>query len=506
MQTHFNTFDTRNQSTLYENNHSKKSNQLSCELIKLNYKNMNKITLLFGVFLLSITLNAQKDKQPNVLIILSDDQGWGDVGFNGCTDIPTPNLDQLAADGVIFSQGYAAHPYCSPSRAGLLSGRNQQRFGHENNLPYTDADADDGFPLTQLMMSELLSDYDFQTCAIGKWHLGDSISLWPDKRGFDDWYGFWGGGMNYWGKPKHNDPYHGVLRNGVPVPLDEITYLTDDFTNEAVNYIDGYVKKDKPFFMYLAYNAPHTPIQVTNEYTKAVSHIEDGERAAYGAMVYAMDQGIGKVIQKLKDEGEYENTLIFFYSDNGGTRYRASNAPYRGYKGMLFEGGIRVPFIMAYPGHLKGGKTYHKMVSALDIYPTILAATGLKHPEPETLAGVDIMPFVKGKKKGEPHTDLYWRYSDGAGYAMRLGKYKMVMSGFKKDFFLFDMEQDPYEHTNIASEMPEKLAEMKQLYAKWDKGNIKALWQDPHAANLSKEEGGRQKALDRATSGEKSNK
>jgi len=459
--------------------------------------------LVIGVVMPAMAKNTIK-KQANVLIILSDDQGWGDVGFNRCTDIPTPNLDKLAADGVIFTQAYASHPYCSPSRAGLLSGRYQQRFGHENNLPYTDADADDGLPLSQLMVSELLQASDFQTCAIGKWHLGDSINYWPNKRGFDDWFGFWGGGMSYWGDSKKRDGLMGgVLRNGQPVPLSEITYLTDDFSAEAVNYIDAYLKNEKPFFMYLAYNAPHTPIHVSQKYLKAVSHIEDGERAAYAAMVVAMDEGIGKVIQKLKDEGVYDNTLIFFYSDNGGTRQRASNRPYRGYKGMLFEGGIRVPFLMTYPSEIKGGQTYHKMVSAYDIFPTILNALAVNHPEPNSLSGVDLLPYINGKKTNEPHETLFWRYSDGAGYAMRLGKYKMIMSGFKQQFLLFDMEKDPYEHHNLASVMPDKLEEMKKLYKHWDAQNINGLWQDPHAENISKEEGRRQQVLDKATSGEK---
>ncbi|OHX64197.1 sulfatase family protein [Flammeovirga pacifica] len=473
---------------------------------------MNKTTIIKVILLCafitgcsSSKVNKLKTKQPNVLIILSDDQGWGDVGFNGCTDIPTPNLDQLAKEGIVFSQGYAAHPYCSPSRAGLLSGRNQQRFGHENNLPYNDAKADDGLPLDQLLISELLQKNDYKTCAIGKWHLGDSINYWPNKRGFDDWYGFWGGGMNYWGDiKKGRNEYGGLLKNGVPVPKSEITYLTDDFSNAAVNYIDQYKKEEKSFFMYLAYNAPHTPIQVTNEYTKAVDHIEDGDRAAYAAMVYGMDVGIGKVIQKLKDIGEYENTLIFFYSDNGGTRYRANNQPFRGYKGMLFEGGIRVPFLMTYPGHIKGGQTYEKMISALDIYPTILATTNIKHPDAEKLDGINLTPYLKGENELKPHNELYWRYSDGAGKAMRLGKYKMIMSGFKNnEYFLFDIENDPYEHHNLAKKYPEKLKEMQLLYDKWDAQNVDALWQDPHAKNISKEEYKRQSALDKATSGDK---
>lgn len=462
---------------------------------------MKKITIAILLSLLFLSGFTQKKDKPNVIIILSDDQGFGDVGFNGCTDIPTPNLDQLANSGVVFSQGYASHPYCSPSRAGLLTGRYQQRFGHENNLPYTDAKADDGLPLNELMLSELLQKNDYRTCAIGKWHLGDSTQFWPNKRGFDDWFGFWGGGMSYWGDTGKKPATAGVLRNGKIVPRSELTYLTDDFTNAAVEYIEEYNKEDKPFFMYLAYNAPHAPIQATKEYTEKVKHIEDGKRAGYAAMVVGMDAGIGKVIQKLKETGEFNNTLIFFYSDNGGHLHGASNSPYRGHKGMLFEGGIHVPFLVSWPSKIKSYKKYTEIISALDIYPTILKATGVKHPNPEKLDGVDLLPYIKGENKKAPHKVLFWRYSDGAGYAVRKGKYKMVMSGYKKEFFLFDIKNDPYEHTNLSSKLPVKLEELKGLYAEWNKETVPALWQDPHAKNLSKEEEKRQNYIDAATRG-----
>ncbi|PKQ64262.1 N-acetylgalactosamine-6-sulfatase [Labilibaculum filiforme] len=463
---------------------------------------MKKTAFAILFALLSFSGISQKNEKPNVIIILSDDQGFGDVGFNGCTDIPTPNLDQLANSGVIFTQGYASHPYCSPSRAGLLTGRYQQRFGHENNLPYTEAKVDDGLPLSELMLSELLQKNDYQTCAIGKWHLGDSIQFWPNNRGFDDWFGFWGGGMNYWGDTGNQPATAGVLRDGKVVPSSELTYLTDDFTNAAIDYIDEYNKTEKPFFMYLAYNAPHAPVQATKQYTDKVKHIEDGKRAAYAAMVVGMDAGIGKVIDKLKETGEYDNTLIFFYSDNGGHLGGASSAPYRGHKGMLFEGGIHIPFLVSWPNKIKDKQKYNETISALDIYPTILEATGIKHPNSEKLDGVNLFPYLKGENKNAPHDVLFWRYSDGAGYAVRKGKYKMVLSGYKKEFFLFDIDNDPYEHTNLSAELPAKLAELKGLYAEWNKETVPALWQDPHAQNLSKEEQNRQNFIDAATRGE----
>ena len=446
---------------------------------------------------------ATKGDRPNVIIILSDDQGWGDVGFNGCTDIPTPNLDKLAEGGISFQCGYATHPYCSPSRAGLLSGRYQYRFGHENNMPYNDEHPDAGLPLDQLLISKLLHQNGYQTCAIGKWHLGDAEKFWPTNRGFDDWFGFSGGGNNYWGDSGKKNPMKGILRNGKPVPLDELTYLTDDFSEAAVRYIDTYTKSDKPFFMYLAYNAPHAPIQATREYLDKTEHIEDGKRASYAGMVVGLDAGIGKVIQKLKDSGEYDNTLIFFYSDNGGHLGGASSAPFRGHKGMLFEGGIREPFLISWPKKIKGGSRYQQFISALDIYPTILAAAGVQHPQPEKLDGVNLLPYLSGKKTASPHDILFWRYSDGLGYAVRKNDWKLVKSGYKHAFLLFNLKNDPYEHHNLAAQFPEKMEELKADYARWEKGTVPAKWHDPHPKNVAKEAKEREAIIKRACAGEK---
>ncbi|MFY0607692.1 MAG: sulfatase [Cyclobacteriaceae bacterium] len=461
------------------------------------------------LFTLLLTLScfvvlAQQESnssRPNVLIILSDDQGWGDVGFNGCTDIPTPNLDALAAEGVVMTQGYASHPYCSPSRAGLLTGRYQQRFGHENNIPYQIATKDDGLPVEELLISEALQKVGYRTCAIGKWHLGDSSQYWPNNQGFDDWYGFIGGGLSYWGNTGKKGAVHGILHNGQIVPIEEISYLTDDFSREAVSYIDQYSKDDDPFFMYLAYNAPHSPLQSPNEYLKVMDHQEDGQRAVYGAMVYAMDKGIGQVIEKLKETGEYENTLIFFYSDNGAALNGASSHPFRGHKGMLFEGGIRVPFLVSWPAQLDNGNVYDQPISALDIYPTILKAADVEYTEAQTLDGVDMLPFLKGQDHKRPHEDLYWRYSDGAGRAVRKGDYKLIWSGYKQKYLLFDLAIDPYEQNNLAAEMPDKVNELAQAFDNWNEGTIPAKWQDPHAENVLKEESKRQGWIDAAAKG-----
>ncbi|MBK1875295.1 sulfatase-like hydrolase/transferase [Pelagicoccus mobilis] len=450
----------------------------------------------------SAFLFAAKGERPNVIIILSDDQGWGDVGFNGATDIPTPHLDRLAADGTIFNAGYAAHPYCSPSRAGLMAGVYQHRFGHDNNTPYKHDDPEAGLPLDQTMLSEVLQENGYATAAIGKWHLGDFPKFWPNNRGFDYWYGMYSGGMSYWGDQKAKTPkMDRILRNGEIVPFDEITYLTDDFTNEAISFIDR--EKENPFFIYLAYNAPHGPIHATSEYLDKVEHIEDGKRAAYAGLVVGLDEGVGKVVQKLKDEGIYDNTLIFFYSDNGAMRHGASSYPYRGFKGMLFEGGIRVPFCVTWGDRFLSGAKLDEPITALDIFPTVLSAAGIEQSPELGLEGLDLTPMLSGESSSLPSRELYWRVSGGAGYAVRQGDYKLVHSIFKPEPFLFNLRDDPYENTNLAKQMPEKFQEMLKLYKSWNTQNIEPKWDDPHFANRDKEVEGRESYIRKAKAGEK---
>ncbi|PWJ37949.1 sulfatase family protein [Sediminitomix flava] len=464
------------------------------------------ICLLYPFFIHAQTSSKKtKNTSPNILIIVSDDQGWGDVGFNG-SDIPTPQLDALAEEGIVFTQGYASHPYCSPSRAGLLSGRYQQRFGHENNIPYQKVKETDGLPLEELLMSEHFETQGYQTCAIGKWHLGDHEKFWPNNRGFDDWFGFYGGGNDYWGRLNKNKAKNsGVLQNGEIVAQEKLSYLTDDFSNAASKYIEKYSQSEKPFFMYLAYNAPHSPIQAPKKYFDEVAHIEDGHRAAYAAMVVGMDQGIQKVVEKLKETGEYENTIIIFYSDNGAHTNGASSFPFRGHKGMLFEGGIRVPFLISWPKGIEGGKKFEHFITALDVFPTLVDASGVEPPNKE-LDGVSLIPYLNNKKRKAPHKTHFWRYSDGAGYAVRHGDYKLVYSGYKLKHLLFDLENDPYEQSNLADKFPNKVNELVRLYEEWSIGTVKAKWYDPHAANVLKEEKKRQSFLDKASAGEKPKK
>ncbi|WP_343328550.1 sulfatase family protein [Polaribacter staleyi] len=467
------------------------------------------LLILVALQSFNVISQSKKNKKPNVIIILADDLGWGDVGFNGATDIPTPQLDALAKNGVIFTAGYATHPYCGPSRAGLLAGRSQQRFGCENNIGSDFDGPEAGLPLSETLISEVLKENGYRTCAIGKWHLGNTSAFWPNNRGFDDWFGFAGGSRNYWGKlmdkswNKNVVDWYQIMRNGKPEPLENLSYLTDDFTKAAVEYIDGYSKSDNPFFMYLAYNAPHAPIQATTEYLKLTDHIEQGDRAAYGAMVAGMDVGIGKVIEKLKQTGEYENTLIFFYSDNGGHGKGSSQAPYRGQKGMLFEGGIRVPFLMSWPAGFKGGIQYNEPIVGYDIFPTILKAANITSKKQKLLEGVNLLPFVKEEKAHEVlHKTIFWRYSDGEGYAVRKGDYKLIKELVRNELFLFNIKKDPYEHDNLREIFPQKVKELQAEYEQWDKINVTNIWPDKHIPNVLKTRKERERVILKTSAGE----
>lgn len=444
--------------------------------------------IYFLVIIFSHGIYAQKKplNKPNIIIILTDDQGWADVGFNGCTDIPTPNLDKMASEGVIFSNGYVSHPYCSPSRAGLLTGRYQARFGHDCNLPYKDTnDETIGTPLSEKLISEALKEQGYRTSAIGKWHIGDDEALHPTQQGFDEWYGFPGGSMDFWGTP--NGKHQTIFRNGAKVPLNEITYLTDDFTNEAINFINK--KDDKPFFIYLAYNSPHAPNQSPEKYLEKTNHIEYAGRSIYGAMVNGVDAGVGKIDSTLVSNGIKDNTIVVFLSDNGGRGTFADNKPNRGYKGMLYEGGIKVPYFINWPEKINNNQVYDNIVSSLDIYPTLLDASGARVSKEKQLEGTNLLPYILNKKKGEPHNLLYWRSVGGFEYAVRKGDYKLYKSDSpNRKIQLFNLKDDAYERKDISKNHPEIVAKLQEHYKKWDAKNMVPGWIDPHEENVYKEE------------------
>jgi arylsulfatase B len=377
--------------------------------------------------------------RPNILLIIADDLGYGELGCQGNPQIPTPNIDAIAKNGIRFTSGYVSAPNCSPSRAGILTGKYQTRFGYENN-PIGAKNDDPGFglPTDQKTMAEVLHNNGYATAVIGKWHLGGTAKYHPMRRGFDEFFGFLHEGHSYayptWKEVtsmyrrltlpdgtkgrliKGNTVYYTAMGYDEPPydannpilqgsqPVEESSYLTEAFTREAISFIDR--KKDQPFFLEVAFNSVHSPMQAKNEDLAGLSSIEDIQRRIFAGMLMNMDRGIGRIIQKLKESGLEENTIIIFLSDNGGpTReLTSSNLPLRGEKGNLYEGGIRVPFMIQWKGQIPSGKTYENPVISLDIMPTVAAATGAESPP--DIDGVNLLPYIKGEKSGHPHQSL----------------------------------------------------------------------------------------------------
>lgn len=451
---------------------------------------MNNYSIILLSFVLLISgceINKQKDKSnPNIILILTDDQGYLDVGFNGSNDILTPNIDNLAREGIVFSNGYVTHPYCSPSRAGIMTGRYQQRFGHEHNVPFKPDDINLGTPLNEILLSDKMKSLGYNTYAIGKWHLGDNQKFLPHKRGFDKWFGFSGGSMNYWGNPSKNGRMQ-IQRNDSIIESGNLTYLTDDFTNEALSNIRN--NGDKPFFMFLSYNAPHSPDQTTIEHLKKTNHIEFGKRSVYGAMISAIDYGLGKINTLLSEMNIKDNTMIIFLSDNGGRLDVANNGPFRGHKGMLFEGGIRVPFAISWPSRLKKNIIFDEPIISLDLFTTCMAAAGLIAKESDKLDGINLLPYLEEKRKNKlQKRTLFWRVANGKEYAIRKGKYKLIQSAYKNKIMLFDLENDKMETNDIAKEMPAIVSELSEDYKNWNNELMPPLWDDPHMENVVLEE------------------
>ena len=455
---------------------------------------MNKLFLYSAFFLVVACTTSQSDqknvtpssnKQPNIILVLTDDQGFKDVGFNGSEDILTPNIDNIAKQGIVFTNGYVSHPYCSPSRAGIMTGRYQQRFGHEHNVPFAPEDDTMGTPINEVFLSHKMKEAGYNTYAIGKWHLGDHPSFLPHHRGFDKWFGFSGGHMNFWGLPQNNNRMY-VQRNDTKIPASALTYLTDDFTQEALSNIKN--NGDKPFFMYLSYNAPHSPDHATIEYLNKTAHIEFGKRSVYGAMIAGIDSGVGKIDALLTKMGIRDNTMIIFLSDNGGRLDAANNNPYRGHKGMLFEGGIRVPFALSWPAKLPKGKTYSEPIISLDLFATCIAAAGLESNASDALDGINLLPFLSAANGQNTERPLFWRVANGEEYAIRKGNFKLIKSAYKNKTMLFDLEQDEMEVNDIATKHPAIVAQLLKLYENWNSELESPLWIDPHLKNVKKEE------------------
>ncbi len=399
----------------------------------------------------------QKPSSPNVILILVDDLGYQDVGFNGCSDIPTPNIDRIASEGVKFTQGYVSYAVCGPSRAGLITGRYQDRFGFGRNPLFAPNDPEMGLPLTEETLAEVLKKADYKSIAIGKWHLGAHQSLRPLSRGFDAFFGFLSGGHTYFPETwtlrdeyevaSQFDAYRTkLLRDNTR--MEENEYLTDALSREAVNYIGQY--QDGPFFMYLAYNAPHTPLQATEKYLSRFEDIEDPKRKTYAAMVSAVDDGVGKILDKLEQLNIDQNTIIFFLSDNGGPeRVNASdNGVLKGGKGDLFEGGVRVPFAMRWPSKIPKGTIFHAPVISLDIFATVIAQVRQPVETKHQLDGVDLLPYVLGERTDSPHELLFWRKFDQNQYAVRNAAGDKIIS-LKDRIELFNLQENISENNAL---------------------------------------------------------
>ncbi len=442
-------------------------------------------SVLSLLFVLSFTLPVFAAK-PNVLLIVADDLGYHDVGFQGSKEIPTPHLDKLAARSLRCTNGYVSHPFCSPTRAGIMTGRYQHRFGHENNPAWLPQSTTAGLSLAETTFPSLMKQAGYTTGAVGKWHLGAHPQFHPNKRGFDEYFGALGGGHQYFPGDKGGLEYTIPLnRNGKDEA--QTKYLTELFGDEAAAFIGRHAGESKPWMLYLAFNAPHTPLQAPKEWLDKLAGIADEKRRTYAAMVCALDAAIGGVMAKLDETKQTANTLVCFVSDNGGPNLAAKsgtnftdNSPLRGAKGMVYEGGMRVPFLVSWPAKIKPG-TYDQPVIALDFLPTSLAAAESADLTPKNLDGVNLMPFLTGEKTTAPHDMLFWRSGGpGGNNAVRSGNMKLVRLG-NADPELYDLATDVGESKNLAAEKPEVVKELVSAIAEWEKGTIAPTFESPKA-------------------------
>jgi arylsulfatase A-like enzyme len=433
-------------------------------------------------------------RKPNILIFVADDLGYGELSCQGNPEIPTPNIDALAKGGVRFTSGYVSGPYCSPTRAALMTGRYQQRFGHEFNPgPAQAASPEFGLSLNERTIGDRFKELGYVTGWFGKSHLGYSPQFHPLKRGFDEYFGFLGGAHDYLdAKADGNNP---ILRGTNRV--EKIDYTTEAFAREAVDFIER--NRGKPWLCYLPFNAVHGPLESTDKYLSRFSSIKEQKRRTFAAMLSAMDDAIGDVMKKLREHHVEDDTLIFFFSDNGGpTRQTTSgNGPLRGFKSQTWEGGIRVPWIVQWKGHIPADKVDDRPVIQIDVLPTALAATGVEAKSEWKLDGVDLLPHLTGKNPNAPHDALYWRF--GQQIALRKGDWKLVKApgggteagetagkATTAGAQLYNLKEDIGEKENLAEKNPEKVKELAAVWEKWNGELVNAKWVPKAAAGDAK--------------------
>jgi len=443
--------------------------------------------ILLAVACLAASAEAAQEK-PNLIVIMADDLGYGDVGYNGCTDIPTPHIDALAKNGVQFSSGYSAYSVCGPSRAGFITGRYQQRFGCERNPQYRPDDPNMGVPKSEQTIAEVLKPVGYTSKIIGKWHLGaHKETHHPLNRGFDEFYGHLGGSHFYFqNEMKFKDSYNltkgreeieqmrtWILDDHTPVAFEK--HLTEEFTDEALDFIERH--KERPFFLFMSYNAPHTPLQPADEHLERVAHIQDETRQLYAGLVVGLDDGVGQIMNKLRESGLEDNTLVFFMSDNGGKlKWGADNGVLRKDKGSSFEGGWRVPFLMQWKG-VTQPSVYDQPVNSLDVLATIADLSGAVLDPEKPLDGVNLIPYVTGAKQGSPHREIFLRGGGAQGtYAVRMGDYKIMTYNGGNGRQMFNLKNDISEENNIIKAFPERFKEIENARAEWSKGLIEPAY------------------------------
>ncbi len=451
--------------------------------------------------------------RPHILVIVVDDLGYGELGCQGNPQIPTPYMDSLAKNGVRFTNGYVTASYCSPSRAGLLTGRYQTRFGHElNPVGSRNLHPKAGLPVGEKTLADELQSAGYDTGLVGKWHLGGTEPFHPLSRGFESFYGFlheghffvpppYEGVLSFLRKKTLPDPTKSRVRMGNMIytshmgtnepPYDdqnpilrgreaivEPRYLTDAITSEAVTFLKQ--KRENPFFLYLSYNAVHSPLQARFEDLKPFAEL-DIHRRVFAGMLSNLDRNIGKILDTLRQQKLEENTLIFFLSDNGGPtkELTSSNGPLRGGKGNLYEGGIRVPFLIQWKGRLPAGKVISYPVISTDIFATASAIAGVSPPKNQQMDGVNLLPFLSGGKPGKPHETLYWRMGNKS--ALRHGNWKIVRNPPRgqttPQFELYDLGNDLSESQNLAEKNPKQLQELTRLWTDFNQQMIAPVWQ-----------------------------
>ncbi|SHJ11349.1 Arylsulfatase A [Pseudozobellia thermophila] len=436
---------------------------------------------LLSLLLLIGCIHCKAQEKPNIVLLFADDAGYADFGFQGSKEMKTPNLDKLAKQSLRFTQAYVTDPTCGPSRAGLMTGRYQQRFGfEENNVPgfMSPVSAKDGpamgLPVNETTIADYLKKRGYSTAFYGKWHLGGEDKFHPMKRGFDEFYGFRGGARDYFPYEKEPKEKLNKLEKGFGNFEEHNGYLTDELAKEALAFIDRSHKKGTPFFAFLSFNAVHTPMDATKEDLEQFPNLE-GNRKIVAAMTLALDRAAGKIIDRLEELGIAENTLVVFTNDNGGpTDKNASiNLPLSGTKSNYLEGGIRVPFLMKWPGKIKPNSTYDKPISTMDLLPTFYAAAGGNANELKNIDGVDLLPFLTGKSQKVPHETLFWK-KDARG-TIRKGNWKLLRFP-DRPAKLFNIEEDPKELNDLAAQRPEIVKALYKELFQWESSLLRPRW------------------------------